>query len=114
MTRYQTSKPVSHVVTASHLLEGDVIYRMQTGRWCRDLAEAELLPDPATAATALQTAEREGDPILGAYLAAVHTDASGTVHPVHFRETFRATGPSNRFLGKQAELAQKGTDHVRL
>ena len=114
MTRSHTSKPVSHVVTASHLLEGDVIYRTQTGRWCRDLTEAELLPDPETAAAALQAAEREGDPILGAYLAAVHADDKGAVHPVHFRETFRATGPSNRFLGKQTELTQMGIDHVRL
>ena len=33
------------VVTANHLLDGDVVYLSATGEWVRDLARAELIED---------------------------------------------------------------------
>ena len=68
------------VVTANALLEGDVIYQTATG-WTRKLEEAEVLTDEA-------------------YLADVDT-STDTPKPSHFREAFRAKGPSNYTHGKQ-------------
>lgn len=90
------------VVTANHLLAGDVIYQTATG-WTRHLAEAEVLTDEADADLRLIEASQQTDTVVGAYLADVAID-NGTPVPTHFRETFRATGPSNYAHGKQVEL----------
>ena len=90
------------VVTANALLEGDVIYQTATG-WTRDLAEAEVLTDEADADLRLIDASAQQDLVVGVYLADVtlHDD---TPHPTHFREDFRAKGPSNYAHGKQETL----------
>ena len=87
------------VVTASDLLRGDVIYQTATG-WTRQLSEAEILTDEADAELRLIEASQQTGQIIGAYLAEVTEDGK----PTHFREDFRATGPSNYNHGKQAEL----------
>lgn len=94
-------KDLPKVVTANALIEGDVIYQTQTG-WTRELAKAELLTDPAHADLRLIEAMQQQDKIIGAYLAEVTPSPDGP-QPAHFREAFRATGPSNHFHGKQAE-----------
>lgn len=87
------------VVTANHLIKGDVIYQTANG-WTRHLSEAEVLTDEADADLRLIDASQQTSQIVGAYLADV--DATGpTPEPVHFREDFRATGPSNYVHGKQ-------------
>ena len=88
------------VVTANDLLRGDVIYQTATG-WTRDLTEAEILTDEADAQLRLIEASQQVDRVVGAYLAEVTPDGA----PTHFREDFRATGPSNYPHGKQAELS---------
>ena len=90
------------VVTANHLLAGDVIYQTATG-WTRDLSAAEVLTDEATAKQRLSEASQQIGDIVGAYLADVAL-VDGKPTPTHFRETFRATGPSNYAHGKQVEL----------
>ncbi|MEO9682618.1 MAG: DUF2849 domain-containing protein [Tateyamaria sp.] len=90
------------VITANHLLAGDVIYKTATG-WSRDLADAEVLTEEADADLRLIEASQQVDEIVGAYLADVAIE-NGTPTPTHFREDFRATGPSNYAHGKQAEL----------
>ena len=90
------------VVTANHLLKGDVIYQTATG-WTRRLQEAEVLTDEADADLRLVEASQQTDVVVGAYLADVELDGDTPV-PTHFREDFRATGPSNYAHGKQAEL----------
>ena len=90
------------VVTANHLAKGDVIYQTATG-WTRQLAEAEVLTDEADADLRLIEASQQVDEVVGAYLADV-TVSDGVPAPAHFRETFRATGPSNYAHGKQVEL----------
>lgn len=92
---------VPKIVTANALLEGDVIYLAADDRWTRHLAEAEVLTDEAHAQLRLLEALRRSAEAVGAYLADVVPGADGP-QPAHFRETFRATGPSNRFHGKQA------------
>ena len=90
------------VVTANHLLKGDVIYQTADG-WTRDLAQAEVLTDEADADLRLIDAAQQGD-VVGAYLAEVDL-SDGTPKPAHFREDFRARGPSNYAHGKQEELS---------
>ncbi len=94
-------KPFSpKVVTANHLLDGDAIYQTETG-WSRDVTEAELLTDEAHAELRLIEASQQTEIVVGAYLADMD-DVGGKAAPNHFRETFRTTGPSNYFHGKQA------------
>jgi hypothetical protein len=91
------------VVTANHLLKGDVVYQTATG-WTRTLAEAEVLTDAADADIRLIEASQQTSEVVGAYLADV--DAStGTPTPTHFREEFRSRGPSNYAHGKQEDAS---------
>ena len=87
------------VVTANHLLEGDVIYQTATG-WTRDLSEAEVLTDEADADIRLLDAARQTAEVVGAYLADIEVTDHGPA-PTHFREIFRTRGPSNYAHGKQ-------------
>ncbi|MFK7870370.1 MAG: DUF2849 domain-containing protein [Roseobacter sp.] len=90
------------VVTANHLLKGDVIYQTADG-WTRQLSDAEVLTDAADADLRLIDATQQKAIVVGAYLADV--DASnGVPAPTHFREDFRARGPSNYAHGKQEDL----------
>lgn len=92
------------VVTANALLEGDVVYLTVDDRWSRDLADAELLEDEAHAQIRLLDANARQAEIVGAYLADAQSGPNGP-EPTHFRETFRATGPSNYAHGKQETRA---------
>ncbi|MGC3936992.1 DUF2849 domain-containing protein [Roseobacter sp. EG26] len=87
------------VVTANALLEGDVIYQTASG-WTRNLSEAEVLTDEADADLRLIEASQQTDAVVGAYLADVDTTEAAP-KPTHFREDFRARGPSNYAHGKQ-------------
>tara|TARA_R110002049_G_scaffold10127_1_gene50202 strand:+ start:166272 stop:166568 length:297 start_codon:yes stop_codon:yes gene_type:complete len=90
------------VVTANALLEGDVIYQTATG-WTRDLAQAEVLTDEADADLRLIDALQQQSQVVGVYLADVDTKGVAP-RPTHFREDFRAKGPSNYAHGKQETL----------
>ncbi len=103
-------KPFTHkVVTANDLLKGDVVYQTENG-WTRDLRAAEVLSDEAHADLRLIEGSQQTSAVVGVYLADM--DASdGVPTPTHFREDFRATGPSNYAHGKQAEQ-EAGQNHV--
>jgi len=88
------------VVTASDLLEGDVIYLTEQDEWSRRLLDAEVIEDEAHAQIRLLEAQRQTARVVGAYLADVAPGPDGPA-PTHFREAFRATGPSNYAHGKQ-------------
>jgi hypothetical protein len=90
------------VVTANHLLKGDVVYQTETG-WTRALSKAEVLLDEAHADLRLIEASQQSSEIVGAYLADVETSGDAP-QPAHFREDFRSRGPSNYAHGKQEEL----------
>jgi hypothetical protein len=94
------SKPFTpKVVTANHLLKGDVVYQTNSG-WSRTLAEAEVLTDEADADLRLIDASQQIDVVVGVYL--MDVDMTGTTpKTTHFREAFRAKGPSNYAHGKQ-------------
>jgi hypothetical protein len=91
------------VVTANHLVEGDVVYLTESDDWTRQLSEAEVITDEAHAQLRQLQAEAETETIVGVYLADVAPGPNGP-EPTHFREAFRRTGPSNYPHGKQAEL----------
>lgn len=91
------------VVTANDLLEGDVVYFGADDSWVRDLAQAEVIEDPAIADLRLLEAQTQVDLVVGAYLIDVNITETGP-QTTHFREEFRASGPSNYPHGKQAEL----------
>ncbi|GGG75901.1 hypothetical protein GCM10011415_25690 [Salipiger pallidus] len=88
------------VVTANALLEGDVIYLGADDTWVRDLADAEIITDEAIAQMRLLDAQSRASEAVGVYLADMAPTDSGP-EPTHFREAFRATGPSNYSHGKQ-------------
>ena len=91
------------IVTASDLLEGDVIYLTPDDGWSRVMENAEVIIDEAHAQLRLLEAERQPDKVVGPYLAEVANGPDGP-QPVHFREAFRRAGPSNYHHGKQAEV----------
>lgn len=88
------------IVTANALLEGDVVYLTADDRWSRHLSEAELIEDEAHAQLRLLKAEAQKQVVVGVYLADAKAGPNGP-EPVHFREAFRAKGPSNYLHGKQ-------------
>lgn len=90
------------VITANALLEGDVVYLNGTD-WVRDLSQAEVLTDEADAELRLLEASARAAEVVGVYLSPVDTSASSP-RPTHFREAFRATGPSNYAHGKQERI----------
>lgn len=92
------------IVTANHLLEGDVIYMMASGEWSRKHEDAKLFEDKDEAEIALKIAKGQAHILACAYLADAQIGDSGKPEPVHFREAFRTRGPSNYpDHGKQAE-----------
>lgn len=84
-------------VTANDLLTGEVVFLAADGGWVLDMAGAEVLADPEAAEARLAQAVADSARVVGPYLA----EAAAPGAPVHFRERFRATGPSNYFHGKQ-------------
>ncbi|MFV2002685.1 MAG: DUF2849 domain-containing protein [Paracoccaceae bacterium] len=87
------------IVTANDLVRGDVIYLSAGDSWQRDHHAAELIEDEAHAQLRLLFAQSDAD-VVGAYLADARRGLRGP-EPVHFREAFRARGPSNYAHGKQ-------------
>ncbi|MDO5658509.1 MAG: DUF2849 domain-containing protein [Paracoccus sp. (in: a-proteobacteria)] len=90
------------VISANDLFDGRVIYLDAAGQWVDRLAEAELIKDEARAEQRLALALAQSERAVGPYLAPARAGENGP-EPAHFREAFRATGPSNYFHGKQTE-----------
>lgn len=91
------------VVTANRLLEGDVVYLDAANQWVTALADAKMFTDEGVAETALAYGQTLQGELVGVYLADAAENQDGNIQPTHFREDFRATGPSNYDHGKQAE-----------
>ena len=90
------------VVTANRLLEGDNVWLTEDDRWSTRIEEAELIEDEAYADIRLLFGQAQRNIVVGVYLADARPGASGP-EPTHFREAFRASGPSNYPHGKQVE-----------
>ena len=92
------------VLTANDLLSGEVVYLAPDGAWTPRLGSARLFEDEEEANRRLAQAERREDVVIGPYLAdALPGGNRRTPEPVHFREAFRATGPTNYPHGKREE-----------
>lgn len=81
------------IVSANDLLSGAVIYLAADDSWVATMAEAEFITDPERAEARLTLAERQPEIAVGPYLAPADNTPAGPV-PNHFRERFRAAGPS--------------------
>jgi len=92
------------VLTANHLLEGDVIYLDASGAWVRAMGDAQYFDDEMSANAALAQAKTQPHIAVGPYLADAALGAGGKPIPTHFREDFRTRGPSNYDHGKQAKV----------
>ncbi|MBT0956380.1 DUF2849 domain-containing protein [Alphaproteobacteria bacterium KMM 3653] len=90
------------VVTANALLSGEVIYLSPENTWVTKLSQAQLYDEQEQAEAALAKASADHATAVGVYLAEAEAQANGPA-PTHFREAFRAKGPSNYPHGKQAE-----------
>lgn len=91
------------IVSANALLEGDVVYLTADGDWTRALPLAAIARDAESAEALLARAKAQQHRVVDPCLALVSLDG-GAVTPLHFREAFRARGPSHRpDLGRQAE-----------
>jgi hypothetical protein len=101
------------VLTASDLLDGDVVYFTGSG-WDRSLASALVASDEATAARleAAFAGVESGGPVAEPFLMKVADGIAGAPVPDHYRERIRALGPTFRAdLGPQARQEQP---HVSL
>lgn len=87
------------VVTANDLIDGDVVYLDAAGGWVRELSRAEPILNETYADLRLALAEDQPGTVVGAYLADVTVGPDGP-EPAHFREAFRAAGPTNYPHGK--------------
>lgn len=94
------------VITANALLAGDVVYLTDQDGWSGDLHQAEILTDEAHAQLRLIEASARQSEVVGVYLADMTPGPQGP-EPVHFREAFRRTGPSNYAHGKQEHAAPR-------
>ena len=93
----------AQIVSANDLLIGDVVYFTAAGGWTRALREAALARDAGEAGALLARAALQQGRVVDPYLADVALDG-GAPRPTHFREVFRAHGPTTRpDLGRQAE-----------
>lgn len=88
------TRPVpAQVVTGNALVSGRVVWLAGGGAWVRELRRAQVFHDPAQAEAALARVQEPGSPVVGCYLAPVRATPQGP-EPLHFREAFRAAGPS--------------------
>lgn len=90
------------MITANALRSGHVVYLTANNAWSVHCADAELITNEAHAQIRLLFAEQQTEQVIGAYMADARQGKNG-VEPVHFREQFRARGPSNYAHGKQAK-----------
>ncbi len=89
----------NYILTANDLIDGDVIYWGNNDFWVRHLNEAKVFEEKESANQALQAASTN-IALVGSYLLEITKGDLGE-ESIHFREKFRANGPSNYHHGKQ-------------
>lgn len=83
------------VVTANHLLSGDVVYLTVTAHWTRRIGEATVVANVEAGAALLAEAEAQAKQniVVAPYLIPVDASVSPP-KPIQYREVLRADGPS--------------------
>jgi len=86
------------VITANHLVGGQVVFLNDDREWTGDISQARLAgsEEETAALTAAAQADEEINIIVSAYLIDVEQDDNGAIVPVRFRERLRLNGPSVR------------------
>jgi len=102
--------PTIQIITANDLLSGEVVYLAENGEWTIEHAEAISFETELGASSRLDDVMQLDPSVIGAYLVDVSLGEGNAPKPAHFRETFRTTGPSNRFIGKQAATSINGRE----
>ncbi|WP_428249889.1 DUF2849 domain-containing protein [Ferrovibrio sp.] len=83
------------IVTANHLVRGDVVYLTAAAAWSRSITDAAVAPDEAAAADLLAEANAQAarNIVVAPYLVPVEPGSTPPL-PVQFRERIRAQGPT--------------------
>jgi sulfite reductase (NADPH) hemoprotein beta-component len=100
--------PNAWVVTGKLTDDASNVYRRADGSWTRDLQQAGVVGDEATAkAQAASAVANEQRQITDPYVIEVHA-ADGTIDPLSARERIRASGPTVRVRRPDSELGRGG------
>ena len=91
------------IITGNDLLSGEVVYLTASGSWTDTHQAASLIGSSEMAEARLAEIIAEDTTVVGPYIADATLNEFNAATPVHFREVFRATGPTNRVLGKQVQ-----------
>ena len=91
------------VITANHLLNGNVVYLNSQFDWVNSLSDAKVFTNETSIEEAIINANSQQHEVVGVY--SINIDLlNETITPKHFREQFRNKGPSNYTRGKQSEV----------
>ena len=91
------------VITANHLLNGNVVYLNSQFDWVNSLSDAKVFTDETSIEEVIINANSQQHEVVGVY--SINIDLlNETITPKHFREQFRNKGPSNYNHGKQSEV----------
>ena len=91
------------VITANHLLNGNVVYLNSQFDWVNSLSDAKVFTNETSIEEAIIDANTQQHEVVGVY--SINIDLlNETITPKHFREQFRNKGPSNYNHGKQSEV----------
>ncbi len=83
------------ILTANHLVSGDVVFRAPGGDWVVEVDRAELLDDKDALARAETAAAADVDHCVVIGVEAIDVTAgAGRIVPVRLRERIRAMGPT--------------------
>ena len=96
------------VVTGKFTDDASNVYRRADGSWSRDLQQAGLVSDEATAkAQAASAVANEQRQITDPYVIEVNAEG-GKIDALSARERIRASGPTVRIRRPDAELGRQG------
>ena len=91
------------VITANHLLNGNVVYLNSQFDWVNSLSDAKVFTNETSIEEAIINENSQQHEVVGVY--SINIDLlNETITPKHFREQFRNKGPSNYDHGKQSEV----------
>ncbi|MDA8803979.1 DUF2849 domain-containing protein [Amylibacter sp.] len=91
------------VITANHLLNGNVVYLNSQFDWVNRLSDAKVFTDETSIEEAITNANSQQHVVVGVYSINIAV-INEIITPKHFREQFRNKGPSNYNHGKQLEV----------
>ena len=91
------------VITANHLLNGNVVYLNSQFDWVNNLSDAKVFTDETSIDEAIINANSQQHVVVGVYSINIAV-LNEIITPKHFREQFRNKGPSNYNHGKQSEI----------